>query len=32
VPKVGLEPTLGLPNLILSQARLPFRHSGIMLF
>ena len=28
VPKVGLEPTL-LRNLILSQARLPFRHSGI---
>ena len=28
MPEVGLEPTLGCPNWILSPARLPFRHSG----
>ena len=29
VPAVGLEPTRVLPHLILSQARLPFHHTGI---
>lgn len=28
VPVVGFEPTRGCPHLILSQARLPFHHTG----
>lgn len=28
VPEEGLEPSRGRPRLILSQVRLPFRHSG----
>ena len=31
VPKVGLEPTLCHHNRILSPARLPFRHFGLIL-
>ena len=29
VPEEGLEPSRGRPRLILSQVRLPFRHSGM---
>ena len=31
VPVVGLEPTRGFPQQILSLPRLPFRHTGIYL-
>ena len=30
VPAVGLEPTRGYPQQILSLHRLPFRHAGIL--
>ena len=31
MPKVGLEPTLTCVNRILSPARLPFRHFGVLM-
>ena len=32
LPAVGIEPTRGYPQRILSPQRLPFRHAGLMRF